>query len=255
MDWSTYAQQFEQDGYFVVPQFVAPDRLQQLQERMDDIMLGKSVVPYAQLWMQLDSTSGKYADLDFQDTGFRGPSRAYRKIEGLEADPLFRALITQPALVSLCRMVYGENRSIGSFRTMFMNKPAQQGTWLPWHQDRWQQLDRDPLLTIWLALDPATEANGCVQLLPGSHRNGLLNPGHPSGFLTDELTAQHVTSEDVVHLTMNPGDMAVLHNHLLHASDVNRTQVSRRALSVCYLDCATQNLQDARQSFPELFRT
>lgn len=61
---------------------------------------------------------------------------------------------------------------------MFMNKPAGKGTALPWHQDRWQHLDIDPLLTVYTALDPATAANGCVKVVPKSHKLGILNPDH-----------------------------------------------------------------------------
>src|SRR6266702_3430829 len=64
---------------------------------------------------------------------------------------------------------------------LFMNKPAHKGTLLPWHQDGgaiWG-LDRDPLATLWTAIDPATRANGCVQIVPGSHHLGLLSEfGH-----------------------------------------------------------------------------
>ena len=52
--------------------------------------------------------------------------------------------------------------------------------------------DREPLLTAHLALGPATPATaraGCVQLLPGSHKLGLLNPGRHSGLLTEEQVA------------------------------------------------------------------
>jgi phytanoyl-CoA hydroxylase len=51
---------------------------------------------------------------------------------------------------------------------MFINKPAKNGTFLPWHQDHWKYLDRPALITIWTALDPATIANGCVQVIPGT---------------------------------------------------------------------------------------
>lgn len=90
---------------------------------------------------------------------------------------------------------YSEEVPIAAFRAMFMNKPARAGTLLPWHQDRWSYLDRDPLLTVWTALDPATQANDCVQVIPGSHRLGLLNPEHASGFLSAQSIAKHAPDE------------------------------------------------------------
>ena len=139
----------------------------------------------------------------------------------------------------LCGRAYGAATPIAAFRAMFMNKPAHKGTWLPWHQDRWTHLDRDPLITVWAALDPATIENGCVQVIPGSHRQGLINPSHPSGFLTPAQAEQHAPTAKVVHLELQPGEVALLHNYLLHASDVNKTDISRRAFSVCYMDART----------------
>ena len=40
--------------------------------------------------------------------------------------------------------------------------PTSGGSQLGWHQDRWSTLDRDPKITVYLAIDPATEENGCM---------------------------------------------------------------------------------------------
>ena len=102
-----------------------------------------------------------------------------------------------------------------------------------------EHLDRDPQITVWTALDPATVANGCVQVIPGSHRAGLINPAHGAGFLTPDQAQQHAPADRAVCLTLAAGEAALLHNHLLHASDVNHTDIPRRAFSVCYMDART----------------
>jgi ectoine hydroxylase-related dioxygenase (phytanoyl-CoA dioxygenase family) len=96
------------------------------------------------------------------------------------------------------------------------------------------------LITLWTALDPATIANGCVQIIDGSHKLGLINPEHGSGFLTPEQAAAHCRAEKVEYLELKAGECALLHNWLLHSSDVNRTEIPRRAFSVCYMDANTQ---------------
>ena len=128
---------------------------------------------------------------------------------------------------------------VASFRAMFMNKPARQGTLLPWHQDRWTDLDRDPLITLWTALDPATKENGCVQVIPRSHKLGLINPSHPSAFLTEEQAQRHTSESGTVYLEMAAGESVLLHNWLLHRSDTNATDSPRRAFSVCYMEGKT----------------
>jgi phytanoyl-CoA hydroxylase len=121
---------------------------------------------------------------------------------------------------------------------MFMNKPAQHGSVLPYHQDRWTNLDRDPLVTVWTALDPATRNNGCVKIFPGTHRH-LINPSHPSGFLNPEQAEHLLSTMNPVFLELEPGETVLLHNWTVHGSDGNTSNQSRRAFSVCYMDAET----------------
>jgi Protein involved in biosynthesis of mitomycin antibiotics/polyketide fumonisin len=228
--------QYERDGYLRLGKVLSDADLAALQQRIDDIMLGTADVPYEKLLMQLDSTTGRYEDAGVQSKGHKGATLAYRKIQDLEYDPLFLEYTERPLFKDICARTYGPDTPVSSFRAMFMNKPANQGTWLPWHQDRWTALDRDPQITIWTALDPATVDNGCVQVITGSHKYGLINPSHGSGFLTEEQAAEFAPAEKVEFLELEPGEAVLLHNYLLHASDVNRTNVSRRAFSVCYMD-------------------
>ena len=100
-------------------------------------------------------------------------------------------------------------------------------------------LDRDPKVSVWTALDPATVANGCVQIVPRSHHT-LVNPSHDSGFLTPEQAATHAPEKDRVFLELKPGEAVLLHNWLLHGSDINHTNIPRRAFSVCYMDARTR---------------
>ena len=158
----------------------------------------------------------------------------------------------KPLFRRICCMVYGEDVSVACMRAMFMNKPAASptagpvgspaqtvgGTHLVWHQDRWTNFDRDPQITIWTALDPATIANGCVYIAPRRH-HALINPTHSSGFMTDDQAQTLVAEADTIPLEMEAGEAVLLHNYLPHSSGVNSTAIARRAFSVCYMDAAT----------------
>lgn len=213
--------------------------LRQMQGQIDDIMMGRAPVDYERMLMQLDSTGGEYAELHAQTKGFKGATLEYRKIQDLEYSPLFLRYIQDPLFADICRRAYGPDARISIFRAMFMNKPANKGTFLPWHQDRFSRFDRDPQITVWTALDPATKENGCVQIIPGSHRFGLINPTHESGFLSKAQSAAICTPDRIVYLELEAGEAVLLHNHVLHASDKNQSSQSRRALSACYMDAAT----------------
>lgn len=241
---------FERDGYLNLGRVLDDEHLAGLQDRIDDIMLGRADLDYSKLLMQLDSSTGEYADAPEQSHGHKGSTLAYRKIQNLEIDPRFREFIEDRFFADLCARVYGPI-PIACFRAMFMNKPSQLGTKLPWHQDAWTDLDRQPLITVWTALDPATRANGCVEAIPGSHRGGLVNPEHTSGFLTEDQARALCPQDRAVYLELAPGEAVLLHNWLMHSSDVNRTDTSRRGFSVCYMDGRTVSKSGA--TFTPLF--
>ena len=243
--------EYDEKGYLVIGR-IPQEVLRKMQDRLNEIMLGKASVDYARMLMQRDSETGNYEDAGEQSKGFKGASLDYRKIQDLEYDPIFLEYLQDPIFEAICKRIYGESAGVAIFRAMFMNKPASKGTFLPWHQDRWTSLDRDPLLTVWTALDPATVENGCVQVVPGSHRHGLINPTHPSGFLSKAQTAAICTEDRIVHVELKPGEVVILHNYLLHASDINRSTQSRRAFSVCYMDAATIE-NGGPNSFPVAF--
>src|SRR5580698_2424187 len=193
----TQWQEYEERGYLNLGR-LDEAQLRKLQERIDAIMLGKADVDYDRLLMQLDSATGAYEDAGPQTMGFKGATLEYRKIQELEHDGVFRDYLVDPVFEDICARTYGAETPVALFRAMFMNKPANRGTFLPWHQDRWTSLDRDPQITVWTALDPATKANGCVQVIPGSHRHGLINPTHPSGFLSKAQSAAICTPDRIV---------------------------------------------------------
>lgn len=239
-DWAL----FDQQGYLRLGKIADSHLLDAMCRRIDDIMLGKASVDYSRMLMQLDSADGSYESAGEQTRGFKGATVAYRKIEQLELDEVFHTYMTLPIFEEVARRFYG-GIAIGAFRAMFMNKPAGKGTWLPLHQDRWRALDRDPLVTIYTALDAATVDNGCVELIAGSHHS-LLNPDHPHGFLTAEMAARFDDDPRRVQLTLEAGEVVLMHNWTIHGSGINHTASPRRAFSVCLMDAATMSLRYKR---------
>ncbi|MBT4137047.1 MAG: phytanoyl-CoA dioxygenase family protein [Candidatus Latescibacteria bacterium] len=232
--------QFEEAGFLHLGNVMDNGELEQLQVRMDDIMLGKASIDYDRVMMQLDRDPERDNKPGPQSKGHKGETLLYRKIQDLERDALFLDYLQKPIFRSVCARAYGNETPVACFRAMFMNKPARGGTELVWHQDRWTDLDKDPMITIWTALDPAIIANGCVKLIPGSHR-ALINPEHGAGFLTEEHIENIVSKQEFINLELEPGDCVVLHNWTLHSSGTNSTDIARRAFSVCYMDAATQS--------------
>jgi hypothetical protein len=232
-EWGTFLEQ----GYLPLGPVVSGEELRALQQRIDDIMLGTAPVPYERMMLQLDTTTGQYKDMDPQTKGHKGATLTYRKIQDLELDPLFLSYMQKPLFRNICVRAYGAGTPVACFRAMFMNKPAKRGTVLPWHQDIFADLDRDPVVTVWMAMDPATIENGCVKILPGSHRRPM--PEDRRAFLTEEEVDGLLRTTQPAYLECPAKEAFLLHNRLVHSSDVNPTGRPRRAFSVCYIDGRT----------------
>ena len=79
-------------------------------------------------------------------------------------------------------------------------------------------------------------ANGCLQIIPGSHKTMIPEKGD---LLSPEERAIHAPDEKRLYLEMEMGEVVLLHNWTLHRSEVNTTNRPRRAFSVCYVDAGT----------------
>ena len=241
---------FWEEGYLHLGRTLDDSQLHSLQQRIDDIMWGKADLDYDRIMMQLDPHAAGTRGTPPQNLGHKGSTLCYRKIEMLEYDQLFLEYLQQPLFATICEEVYGPGVPIACMRAMFMNKPAQHGSELPWHQDRWNRFDRNPLVTVWTALDPCSVRNGCLQIIPRTHRS-IINPEREGGFITPEQESEVFASLKPLFLELAAGEAVLLHNHTLHSSKTNSTDQSRRAFSVCYMEAAT--VAKNGQTFPVVF--
>jgi phytanoyl-CoA hydroxylase len=226
---------YEEHGYARLGKVVDEATLAALRARIEAIMLGEVVYPG--LFFQHDSSTGRYEDAPI-GLGWQGPSLAYRKIEKLELDPLFRAHIEAPVFERVVRAhIPGD---IAIYRAIVMNKSAAGGSELPWHPDggTFWGLERDPDLQVWTALDDAPIDGGCLQIVPGTHRLGLATP--LGGVIPDEIVRAHGGEARKVFLPVVAGEVVLIHNYVWHRSGRTFTGAPRRAVSVCYMSAATR---------------
>ena len=118
-------------------------------------------------------------------------------------------------------------------------KPGDGG--FDWHQDYgyWYHnacLYPD-MASCFIMLDKATQENGCLKVLKGSHKVGRIGHGMSN---TSEQTAdmERITElekrHESVYIIAEPGDALFFHSNLLHSSDANKSKNSRRTLIVCF---------------------
>lgn len=117
------------------------------------------------------------------------------------------------------------------------NKPARIGSGVPPHQDN-AYFCQDPpdMLTVWIALDAVTEANGPVTFLKGSHRLGP-QPTRPSGVRGNSIglaEAPEAGGEGCLVALLEPGDASIHHCETIHWSAPNTTERSRLGFLLVY---------------------
>jgi ectoine hydroxylase len=122
---------------------------------------------------------------------------------------------------------------------MIMKDAKVGGAWA-WHQDYgyWYQNGvLFPLLTsAFIAVDPATRENGCMQVLKGSHLMGRIDHILTGDQAGADLERVHEAQKrlETVYVEMDPGDVLFFHANLLHRSDQNRSENPRWAMICCY---------------------
>ncbi|HET7463514.1 MAG TPA: phytanoyl-CoA dioxygenase family protein [Longimicrobium sp.] len=142
--------------------------------------------------------------------------------------PEFREVVASDAVLDIVAALIGPEVYLHSSKLMC--KPARVGRRKPWHQDWAYWDDMDPRqLTMWCAVDPATRQNGCIELIPGSHRWGLIQHEQLDDW---QIRESRVEGADVRFAEMDPGDVLFMDVLTLHASGPNQSSEARLAALV-----------------------
>jgi 2-aminoethylphosphonate dioxygenase len=138
-------------------------------------------------------------------------------------------LALDPRLLAAVGALYGEEACLFKDKLVY-KPPGVKGYDL--HQDYapWASFPRS-FLTVLIPLDPAEKDNGCTEVFPGYHRNGLLAPpGQPSYPLPPGV----VEEARAVPLVLSPGDIALFDGFTPHRSAPNRSDRWRRQFFPSY---------------------
>lgn len=128
-------------------------------------------------------------------------------------------------------------------------KPSSEGREIPWHQDGvYWPLDPPATVTLWLALDDSTRANGCLRYVPGSHKTGLLphSESDRDGLVLNTAIAEDAVDRDAVQcVELEAGQVSVHDIYLIHGSEPNTSPMRRAGLTLRYMP-ATSHYDRAR---------
>lgn len=143
-----------------------------------------------------------------------------------------------PKLRALLGAVLGEDYR--PYSSMALCKPAGGGAEKPWHQDlAYFAVNRfDGVCGVWIALDRAIVANGCMHVIPGGHLKGPRK--HEWTRVDCELATDEINPADAIPIELPPGGLMIFHGLLPHETPPNQSNLRRRALQFHYQSAATQ---------------
>ena len=157
----------------------------------------------------------------------------------VEYEPRLNAVASDDAMIGLLRRMMGDEPAL--FQSMALLKPPGVGSEKPWHQDC-AYFDVQPdcgVIGIWIALDEATIENGCMHLLPGSHRQGPMLHWRRRDW---QICDTDVSRSGQVAVPLPPGGALLFSGLLHHGTPPNRSDRPRRALQYHYQPQSTQKI-------------
>ena len=144
------------------------------------------------------------------------------------------------------------------WNSSFFAKPACVGSKTPWHQDG-EYWPIRPLATcsVWIAVDASTPENGCLRVIPGSHRRrtlGAHDHNAAAGLsLPLEIRADEYDEGNARDIVLEAGQISLHDIFLIHGSEPNRSPQPRRGMTLRYMPTTSvyrRDLADGRRGGP-----
>ena len=132
-------------------------------------------------------------------------------------------LVHHPVIVGAVEDLIGPDISLwGS--VLFIKEPHSKG-FVSWHQDAtYMGIRPHDFVTPWLALTHSNRQNGCMSMIPGSHKNPIRkheDTFHQDNILTRGQEVRDIDPSQSVDLILKPGQMSIHHAKIIHGSQPN----------------------------------
>lgn len=222
---------YEDNGFLVIKNCVDKKHLERYREQFEKICKREVVVP-GMLVMR---------DVAISKSEFVPDEKAVTKIQTWHDDEVLWEYCCLPEVVEYVENFLGSN--VVAMHTMLINKPPDPGkksSRHPMHQDLYYFPFRptNRIVCAWTAMERVHRGNGCLVVLPGTHKGKLLQHDYPEweGGVNKMYhgVRDYDPSSPRVHLEMEAGDTVFFHPLLIHGSGMNRTDGFRKAISCHY---------------------
>lgn len=157
-------------------------------------------------------------------------------------DPFWVRLISDSRLLDIAEMFIGPN--IALFASHYISKPPTDGRPVLWHQDgSYWPLAPMEVVTLWLAVDDSTPTNGCMRVIPGTHRMELHEMQRSvdvPNVLSSHMDPALVDDSKAIDFVLKAGDVSVHHPNIIHGSNPNTSAQRRCGLTIRYIPTSTR---------------
>ncbi len=209
--------QFHRDGYVILRQVVTESELVEIELEFERFIRGE----VSGMGRDFCDMSGPYGR-KFEDFALVNAvlPRRYR--------PEIQGNVYERRSASISRQLIGDSATL-DYDQFLAKRPDKPGAVFTWHQDLgyWPTGTPDTLTaTCSLALDSADDENGCLKVVPGSHRKGL-RPHRPLMTSRNEshiLSVELTDDDPIIELPVERGDITVHDEMIVHGSGVNNSK-------------------------------
>lgn len=213
---------FRRDGYVKVEGMLRPDQLAGARRVMDEFL------------ERSRSLTASDDVIDLEDDHTAANPRIRRLKDPHKASPVYDALLRDGRILDTVAQLIGPD--IRMHHTKLNVKPPAGGEAVEWHQDwAFYPATNDDILEVGLLLDDATEANGALLVVPGSHQGPVFDH-HVDGYFAGAMdpAGSDIDLSRAVALTAPAGSMTMHHVRTVHGSRANLSDRPRRLLLFGY---------------------
>ncbi len=170
----------------------------------------------------------------------------------LAYDTWFLTVARIPEILDMVAQVIGDD--IALWNSSFFAKPARVGTKTPWHQDgEYWPIEPLATCTVWIAIDASTVENGCLRVIPGSHKSKRLakhtENNAPGLALNLELNGDEFDESQAENIILEPGQLSLHDVYLYHGSEPNHSDNPRRGMTLRYMPTTSVYKHDESTRF------
>lgn len=236
--------QFEHDGYLILHSFVAADICEQMKELSETYLLeGIAPVEFEVDVQYPGSPNSKES---------QGGETVRRLLHAYARHEVFMKWATDPTLAAHIATLLRADQIVmsQSHHNCIMTKHPGSSSATLWHQDiRYWSFDRPEIISAWLALGVEDRQNGCLRVIPGTHKLEL-DRGRfdASQFLRPDLTENKQLISQAQLVELEPGDVLLFHCRLFHAAGRNLTQDTKFSLVFTYHRTDNRPIRETRSA-------